>query len=82
MMCDSYLNGSASLGSPGLSEVKWLRPVYAGETLSGTMTVLSRRLSSKRPEMGIVECRWELASGAGEKKLAQQGIHFIGVARP
>src|SRR5204862_3830380 len=60
MMCDSYLNNSASLGSPGISDVKWMKPVYVGETLNGKMTVLSARVSAKRPDMGIVECRFDL----------------------
>ena len=36
MIADSWLNKSASMGSNGVSEVKWLKPVLAGETLSGT----------------------------------------------
>ncbi|MBI2718818.1 MAG: MaoC family dehydratase [Rhizobiales bacterium] len=79
MMCDAYLNNAASLGSSGLSEVKWLRPVYVGETLVGRMTVLSARVSARRPEMGIVECRWDLFNERGEKKVEETGVHFIGV---
>jgi acyl dehydratase len=82
MMCEAYLARAASLGSNGIAEVKWLKPVHAGETLTGTMTVLARRVSAKRPAMGILECRWELFNEKGEKKLEQTGIHFMGVRRP
>ena len=82
MMCDAYLNNTASLGSSGLSEVKWLKPVFVGETLAGKMTVLSARISAKRPGMGIVECRWDLRNDKGEKKVEETGIHFIGVRPP
>lgn len=82
MICDGYLNRSAGMGSPGLSEVKWLKPVFAGETLAGTMTVLSRRVSKSRPEMGILECRWELFNGKGEKKVEQTGVNFMRVRQP
>ena len=82
MICDGYLNRSAGMGSPGLTEVKWLKPVLAGETLIGTMTVLAARVSKSRPEMGILDCRWELFSSAGEKKVEQTGINFIRVRQP
>ena len=46
---EAYANKSAAMASNGMEEVKWLKPVYAGETLTGRATVLSRRVSSKRP---------------------------------
>jgi acyl dehydratase len=82
MMADSYLNRTAGMGSSGLDEVKWLKPVLAGETLSGTMEVLSRRVSAKRPEMGILKCRWQLRNEKGEEKLDQLGVNFIRVRAP
>ena len=33
MMCDHYLLDSASLGSPGLESLKWLKPVFPGDVL-------------------------------------------------
>lgn len=82
MMADAYLNRAAGMGSSGLDEVKWLKPVLAGETLRGTMEVLSRRVSAKRPEMGILKCRWRLRSEKGEEKLDQLGVNFIKVRAP
>jgi acyl dehydratase len=82
MIADAYLGHAASLGSSGLDEVKWLRPVYAGETLTGKMTVLSKRVSAKRSERGILKCRWELFNEKAEKKLEQTGVNFIKVRAP
>ncbi|MFT3987410.1 MaoC family dehydratase [Aestuariivirga sp.] len=82
MMCDGFLNRSAGMGSNGLSEVKWLKPVYVGETLRGAMTVLGARISSKRPEMGILECRWDLRNEAGELKVEETGVLFMRVRAP
>ena len=45
MMVDGYLGRSASLGSPGLDELKWLKPVYPDETLTARFTVLAKRRS-------------------------------------
>ena len=82
MLCDSYLNRSAGMGSTGMDEVKWLKPVRAGETLSGTMTVIERRVSAKRPDLGILKCRWDLFNQEGEKKIEQTGINFMKVRTP
>ena len=44
----------ASLGSPGIDELRWLRPVYPGDTLRCESEVLSKSPSRSRPEMGSV----------------------------
>jgi acyl dehydratase len=79
MMADAYVSRTAGLGSPGMAEVKWLKPVLAGETLTGKTTVLACRRSATRPELGIVECRWELFNDRGEKKVEQTGTAFVRV---
>jgi acyl dehydratase len=79
---DAYANKSAAMASNSMEEVKWLKPVYAGETLTGRVTVLSRRVSSKRPEMGIFKCRFELLNLAGELKVEIIGVQFMGVRNP
>jgi len=82
MMCDGYLNNSAGMGSSGIDVANWLRPVLAGEKLSGKMEVISKRVSSKRPEMGILKCRWELRDPAGDLKLDLVGVNFMRVRHP
>ena len=47
----------AGLGSPGLDELKWLRPVYPGDTLRCESELLEKRRSASRPEMGIFKSR-------------------------
>ncbi len=79
MIADAWLNKSASMGSNGVSEVKWLKPVHAGETLSGRVSIVSKRISTKRPEMGIFECLFELSNGAGEKKTEMTAVVFMRV---
>jgi acyl dehydratase len=79
---DAFVNRSAAMASNSMEEVKWLKPVYAGETLTGRATVLGRRVSAKRPEMGILRMRFELLSGAGELKTEITGIQFMRVRNP
>jgi acyl dehydratase len=47
----------AGLGSPGLDELRWLTPVYPGDTLRCETEVLDKRTSQSRPEMGIFHSR-------------------------
>jgi acyl dehydratase len=77
MLADSWLNKSASMGSNGILDMQWLKPVLAGETLSGHITIQSKRVSSKRPEMGIFQCGFELFNDAGEKKTEMTAIVFM-----
>ncbi len=79
---DGYANKSAAMASNSMEEVKWLKPVYAGETLTGRGTVLSRRISSKRPEMGILKMKFELFNMEGELKVEITGVQFMGVRHP
>lgn len=50
-------NRQAGLGSPGIDELKWLRPVYPGDTLRCETELLEKRLSASRPGMGITRGR-------------------------
>jgi acyl dehydratase len=47
----------ASLGSPGIDELRWLRPVYPGDVLRVETELLEKRVSASRPEMGITKSR-------------------------
>ncbi|PTQ65303.1 acyl dehydratase [Sphingomonas sp. PP-CE-3G-477] len=50
-------NQQAGLGSPGIDELKWVKPVYPGDTLRCETEILEKRVSASRPEMGIFKSR-------------------------
>lgn len=50
-------NRQAGLGSPGIDELRWLKPVYPGDTLRCESEVIEKRRSASRPEMGIFKSR-------------------------
>ena len=79
---EGYANRSAAMASNSMEEGRWLKPVYAGETLTGRATVLSRRVSSKRPEMGILKMKFELFNAEGELKAELTGVQFMKVRNP
>jgi len=73
MMCDSYMLDSASLGSPGIDDLKWLKPVRPGDTIRAQRTTLEVRASTSRPEMGLVKTRWEVFNQDSDRVMTMEG---------
>ncbi len=73
LICDAYLLRSAGLGSPGLEELKWLRPVRPGDRLRLRMTVESARASRSKPDRGTVLHRWEVFNQHDELVMTMTG---------
>ncbi len=46
---------TAGLGSPGIDELRWVKPVYPGDTLRCESVLLEKRRSKSRPEMGLTK---------------------------
>jgi acyl dehydratase len=60
LICDLYITDSESMGSPGVDNVRWVKPVRPGDTLRLRWTVLETKPSRSRPEMGAVQSKWEI----------------------
>lgn len=58
--------GSASLGSPGLDELRWKKPVFPGDTLHMKSTVIDKRESKSRPDMGMIFLQQEVFNQKNE----------------
>lgn len=63
---DTILQHAAGEGSPGVDLTEWRKPVLAGDTLSGTITVLEARPMRSRPGLGVVRLRHEISNQRGE----------------
>jgi acyl dehydratase len=61
LVVPAILEGSGSIGSPGLENLEWLHPVRPGDTLRLTVTVLESRLS-KSGSVGVVRWSWHMAN--------------------
>jgi acyl dehydratase len=73
MICDAYLLDAASLGSPGLDNLRWLAPVRPGDTLSVRLEVLSSRPMKSRPDVGLVQSRWTALNQREEAVMSMEG---------
>jgi acyl dehydratase len=65
MLCDAFIDRTASLGSPGVNEVRWLAPLRPGDELTLEVDVIEARLSRSRPETGIVTFKTTARNAAG-----------------
>jgi acyl dehydratase len=77
MMVDHYLCPETSLGSPGLDELRWLRPVRPGDRLRVRLEVLETRASRSRPEMGTIRQRTEVLNQKDEVVMSNFSIGMI-----
>jgi acyl dehydratase len=66
MMCDGYIGRTASLGSPGVSELRWLAPLRPGDDLTLDIEVAEARVSRSRPATGIVTFKAVVSNAAGQ----------------
>ena len=73
LMVDNFLREAASLGSPGLESLKWLKPVFPGDTLTLRHTILESRPMGSRPDVGLVRTAWEMFNQHGDKVLHMEG---------
>src|ERR1700744_1867941 len=65
MMFDSFIKRAASLGSPGVNELRWLAPLRPGDDLTLDVDVTEARVSQSRPQTGIVTFRGVTRNAAG-----------------
>lgn len=66
MIADDLLGGPDALGSPGLDEVKFLKPVLPDDELTATCTTLEKRELKSKPGVGLLHCLLEMRNGRGE----------------
>jgi len=70
---ENFLDEAASMGSPGLESLRWLKPVYPGDTIRLQHTILESRPMRKRGDTGIVRSLWEMFNQNDEKVLQMEG---------
>jgi acyl dehydratase len=77
MACDAYLLRTASLGSPGVEDLRWHKPVYPGDTLSGRMLITEARPMNSKPHLGLARSRWETVNQHGELVMTLSGWNML-----
>ena len=69
--------GDASLGSPGIDELRWLKPVRPGDTLHVVARVLETRRSRSKPDRGVVKMSYTTRNQRGEDVMTLLGNQLL-----
>ena len=70
---ENFLSEAASLGSPGVENLRWTKPVYPGDTLRLQQTIVESRALRSRPNVGLLRSVWEMFNQDGEKVMQMEG---------
>ena len=82
MLVRNAFAGSTSMGSPGIDEIRWLKPVRVGDTITMMNAVLDKRVSDSKPDRGIVSTRWEGFNQHGEMVITVSSKGLFGLRNP
>jgi acyl dehydratase len=77
LFADHYLSKVASLGSPGIDELRWKAPVRPGDELSVRVTVLETKRSRSKPDRGIVRSFIEVINQNREVVMSMKAINLF-----
>lgn len=77
LYADHYLTKVASLASPGLDQLKWIKPVRPGDELSIRITVIQTRRSQSKPDRGVVRSLIETLNQKGSVVMSMTAVNMI-----
>ena len=77
LFVDNYVDRRTALGSPGLDELRWLKPVRPGDTLSGWVECAGKVPSRSKPTMGVIHEHWHVTNQDGELVMTTKGINMV-----
>lgn len=82
IVADMQARGVQSLGSPGIDMLRWLKPVYPGDTLMLEVETLEVKRSRSKPGMGSAKSRWTLTNQHGEPVMTMEGWGMFATRMP
>ena len=77
LMVEHYLSPKASLGSPGIDELRWLKPVYPENQLHVRTTVLDCKRSRSKTDRGIIITLIEVLNQEKELVMSFKATNFM-----
>jgi acyl dehydratase len=77
MLVDGLIRETATLGSPGVDELRWLKPVVPGDRLTLHAEVVDVRPSRSKPDRGSITLAYTLYNQAGDRVLTMKGLGIL-----
>ena len=77
LMVDHFISANAGLGSPGLDEIRWLKPTRPDAVLTVRVTVRDKRRSKSKPDRGLFFHEVEVVDAAGDTVMTVKGAGMV-----
>jgi len=77
LFVEHYLSGVSSLGSPGVDELRWLKPVRPGDTLMLRVTVTETKRSRSKPDRGVLFSFIEVLNQKHEVVMSMKAVNLL-----
>jgi acyl dehydratase len=77
LFVNNYLDKRTALGSPGVDEIRWLKPVRPGDTLTAWVECAAKIPSRSKPALGIIHESWNATNQKGELVMTAKGINMV-----
>lgn len=77
-----YLTAVASLASPGVDNLRWLKPVRPGDQLTLRVTVVGKRVSRSKPDRGLLFSLMEGLNQHGEVVVSMDAMNMLALRHP
>jgi len=74
---DNHLDGRTGLGSPGIDELRWLKPVRPGDTLTAWIECAAKIPSKSKPQLGVVHENWAATNQKSELVMTAKGTYML-----
>lgn len=73
LVCDHFIPSASSMGSPGIDELRWLKPVRPGDRARAAVEVLAVKPSQSKPDRGVITVQQELINQRDDRVLTLVG---------
>jgi acyl dehydratase len=82
LLLQAGLLGAASLGSPGVDELRWLLPIRPGDTIYPEAEVVNTRVSASKPDRGLVTIAYRVRNQRGETVMTLRAVQIVKRRQP
>lgn len=79
LMVDEFISACAGLGSPGLDEIRWIKPLRPDMPLTVRITITEARVSQSKPDRGFIKHFIEGLNAEGEQVMSIRGMGMVRV---
>jgi acyl dehydratase len=77
MLYDGLLINLASLGSPGMNEIRWIKPLFPNETIKGELDIIRKTPSKSKPYIGSIVIDSKVFNSKKELIMTMQSISIV-----